>query len=66
VGGNIIRLKYPNLTNWQALKMALPFAWLDWFFMTIAVGLGHKHKLVTENSRYILINNYTIYCYIVY
>ena len=34
----------------KALAMALPFAWLDWFFMTIAVNLGHKYKLVTETQ----------------
>ncbi|MDC1321026.1 hypothetical protein N8261_03605 [Flavobacteriaceae bacterium] len=34
----------------KAFFMAIPFAWLDWFFMTIAIGLGHKHKLVTETQ----------------
>ena len=28
--------------------MAIPFAWMDWFFMTYAINLSHKHKLVTE------------------
>ena len=48
--GQFYTLKYPNLSMLKALAMALPFAWLDWFFMTIAVGLGHKHKLVTETQ----------------
>ena len=34
----------------KAFLMAIPFAWLDWFFMTIAVSLGHKHNLVTETQ----------------
>jgi hypothetical protein len=64
--GQFYTLKYPNLTNWQALKMALPFAWLDWFFMTIAVGLGHKHKLVTETQDIFLliITQFTVILFI--
>jgi hypothetical protein len=48
--GQFYTLKYPNLSMLKALAMALPFAWLDWFFMTIAVNLGHKYKLVTETQ----------------
>jgi len=48
--GQFYTLKYPDLTMFKAWLMAMPFAWLDWFFMTIAVGLGHKHKLVTETQ----------------
>lgn len=48
--GQFYTLKYPNLSMFKAFLMAIPFAWLDWFFMTIAVGLGHKHKLVTETQ----------------
>lgn len=48
--GQFYTLKYPNISMFKAFLMAIPFAWLDWFFMTIAVGLGHKHKLVTETQ----------------
>lgn len=48
--GQFYTLKYPNIGMIKALFMALPFAWLDWFFMTIAVDLGHKYKLVTETQ----------------
>lgn len=48
--GQFYTLKYPNLSMFKAFLMAIPFAWLDWFFMTIAIGLGHKHKLVTETQ----------------
>jgi uncharacterized membrane protein (DUF373 family) len=48
--GMFYTLKFPNLSTIKALGMALPFAWLDWFFMTIAIDLGHKHKLVTETQ----------------
>ena len=48
--GQFYTLKYPNISMFKAFLMAIPFAWLDWFFMTIAVGLGHKHKSVTETQ----------------
>jgi len=48
--GLFYTLKYPNISMFKAFLMAIPFAWLDWFFMTIAVGLGHKHNLVSETQ----------------
>ena len=33
-----------------AYKMAIPFAWLDWLFMSIAVNIGDKYKLVTPTQ----------------
>jgi len=48
--GQYYTLKYPNISMIKAFFMAILFAWLDWFFMTIAIGLGHKHKLVTETQ----------------
>jgi hypothetical protein len=48
--GQFYTLKYPNISMFKAFLMAIPFAWLDWFFMTIAVGLGHKHNLVSETQ----------------
>ena len=34
----------------QAYKMAIPFAWLDWVFMTLAINVGHKYNLVTPTQ----------------
>ena len=30
--------------------MAIPFAWLDWLFMSAAVNIGDKYKLVTPTQ----------------
>ena len=50
IWGMFYTLKFPNVSTLKAIGMALPFAWLDWFFMSIAVDLGHKYKLVTETQ----------------
>jgi hypothetical protein len=43
-------LPFKNLSMWQAYKMAIPFAWLDWLFMTFAINVGHKYNLVTPTQ----------------
>jgi hypothetical protein len=43
-------LHYKNLTMWQAYKMAIPFAWLDWIFMTLAINVGDKYNLVSPTQ----------------
>jgi len=43
-------LPYKNLTVWESYKMAMPFAWLDWFFMTFAINIGDKYNLVTPTQ----------------
>ena len=43
-------LPYKNLTMWQAYKMAIPFAWLDWIFMTLAINVGNTYDLVTPTQ----------------
>jgi hypothetical protein len=43
-------LHYKNLTMWQAYKMAIPFAWLDWIFMTLAINVGDKYDLVSPTQ----------------
>ena len=48
--GQFYTLKYPNIAMFKACLMAIPFAWLDWFFMTIAISLGHKYNLVSETQ----------------
>jgi drug/metabolite transporter (DMT)-like permease len=34
----------------EAFFRAIPFAWVDWFFMTIAIGISHKHGLFTPTQ----------------
>ena len=48
IWGQYYTLKFPNISMIKAFFMAIPFAWIDWFFMTIAIGISHKHKLVSE------------------
>jgi len=48
--GQFVTLKYPNMGMFAAYKMAIPFAWLDWVFMSIAVKLGDQYKLVTPTQ----------------
>lgn len=48
--GQFVTLPYKNLSMWEAYKMAIPFAWLDWIFMTFTVMVGHKYELVTPTQ----------------
>lgn len=48
--GQYVTLPYKKLTMWEAYKMAIPFAWLDWFFMTFTVYIGDKYNLVTPTQ----------------
>ena len=48
--GQFVTLKYPNMGMFAAYKMAIPFAWLDWMFMSMAVNIGDKYKLVTPTQ----------------
>ena len=48
--GQFYTLKYPNMGMIEAFMRAIPFAWLDWFFMTIAIYLGNKYQLVTPTQ----------------
>ena len=48
--GQFVTLKFPNMGMFAAYKMAIPFAWLDWLFMSIAVNIGDKYKLVTPTQ----------------
>lgn len=53
--GSFISLPYKNLTLWQSIKMALPFVWLDWIFLTYAISLMHTHSLLTNTQFLFLI-----------
>ena len=48
--GQYYTLKYPDMGMIEAFMRAIPFAWVDWFFMTIAIDLGNKYKLVTPTQ----------------
>jgi hypothetical protein len=48
--GQYVTLPYKNLSMWEAYKMAIPFAWMDWFFMTFAVMVGDKYEIVTPTQ----------------
>lgn len=45
--GSIVTLPFEHLDAWSAIKMALPYAWVDWIFLTIAIHIGKKHDLVS-------------------
>lgn len=49
ITGQFITLPYKNLTMWQAYTMALPFAWLDWMFLPVAIHIATKHELFGPN-----------------
>lgn len=48
--GQYFTLKYPNMGMVEAFSRAIPFAWLDWAFMSVAVYLGDRYKLVTPTQ----------------
>lgn len=45
--GTFVSLPYEHLGQWDAIKMALPFAWVDWIFLTIAISIGNQYSLAT-------------------
>jgi hypothetical protein len=48
--GQYVTLPYKNISMWEAYKMAIPFAWLAWIFMTFTIMIGHKYELVTPTQ----------------
>jgi len=53
--GAYVTLPFKNLTMWEAYKMAIPFAWADWLFMSLAVNLSTKYNLVTDTQNTFLL-----------
>jgi hypothetical protein len=47
IWGQFFTLKFNNISMFEAYIRAIPFAWVSWFFMTIAIGFGDKNTLVT-------------------
>ena len=48
--GQYVTLPFKNLTMWEAYKMAIPFAWMDWLVMTFVIMIGDKYELVTPTQ----------------
>jgi hypothetical protein len=45
--GTFVTLPYEHIPQWDAIKMALPYAWVDWIFLTIAISIAKEHELST-------------------
>ena len=50
ITGQYIYLKFPHLNLLQSYSLALPFAWIDWIFMTKAIEVSDKNKLFTPTQ----------------
>lgn len=50
-----VTMPYKNLTTWEAYKMAIPFAWMGWVFLTYAISITHKYKLLGQTQTLFLI-----------
>jgi len=50
VWGQYVTLPFTNLSAWNAFKMAIPFAWLDWLIMPFVIKIGHDYELVTPTQ----------------
>lgn len=48
--GQYVTLPFTNLTYWEAFSMAIPFAWINWVFLTFAINIGNKYDLVSPTQ----------------
>lgn len=55
VWGQYVTIPFEKLGAWDAFKMAIPFAWLDWLIMPYVIMLGDKYNLVTPTHDIILL-----------
>ena len=55
IWGQYVTLPFTNLTTWQAFKMAIPFAWLDWLVIPFAIRISDKHELLTPTQIILLL-----------
>ena len=53
--GQYFTLKYPKMGMMEAFLRAIPFAWLDSAFMSVAVYIGDRYKLVTPTQDTLLL-----------
>ena len=50
ITGMYAHLKFPKATLIKLLAIALPFCWVDWYFMTWAIELQHTYRLFTPTQ----------------
>lgn len=55
IWGQYVTLPFKSLSYWDSIKMALPYAWVNWFFMTFAINIGHSNDLVTPTQNIFLL-----------
>ena len=62
IWGQFYTLKYKNITMIEAIIKAMPFAWISWFFIAIAIGLGDQYKLVSpfQDTMLLIIIQFTL------
>ena len=53
--GQFKPLPFKSLSQWDGLKMALPYAWVDWIFMTGAGYIDSLYNLTTPNQKMLTI-----------
>ena len=41
-------MKNPGWSVFKSTAVAMPFAWIDWIFLTYAIDLSNKHNLLTH------------------
>ena len=62
IWGQFYTLRYKNITMIDAIIKAMPFAWISWFFIAIAIGLGDQYKLVSpfQDTMLLIIIQFTL------
>ena len=53
--GQYVTLPFKTISNWEAYKMAIPYAWIGWVFMTGAVYINNLYELTTPNQVVLLL-----------
>jgi hypothetical protein len=55
ITASYITIPYKNLTTWEAYKMVIPLIWIDWVFLTKAISIAHKYKLLDPTNIMLMI-----------
>jgi hypothetical protein len=45
--GTFVTLPYENIPQIDAIKMALPYAWVDWIFLTLTINTATQYKIAS-------------------
>lgn len=53
--GQYVTLPLKHLSNWDAYKMAIPYALIGWIFMTIAININDTYNLTEPNQVVLLL-----------